>query len=360
MKIAIDAKWLYTGNVSGKTVVKNLLNALKKQKNSHKITILVKKTEFLKAKKEYNNKFEVLAVPFLLNNFLTNLIIIPYFIYKKKFDYVFYQSFGSFFFKSKSVIFIHDFIFLDFPIFFSLVERIYFFSMKYLANISRIVITNSNSERKRILKYLNKDKSKVKYIHLGGDHLSKIRAIKPNAKLKKNRYILYVGRLNIRKNIKTLINAFNKLEFKNLKLVIAGGISHKNLDNNFLTEKTNLAKKIIFFEKSTDNNIKWLYKNALLSCAPSFAEGFGLTPVEAMSQGCPVLISNISSHVEICGKAAVYFDPKNENELSDKLNFLINSSKSRIKMRFIGYKTIQKYTWDKFSLKLIKCIENID
>ena len=192
---------------------------------------------------------------------------------------------------------------------------------------------------------------------MGVDHLSKIKSVKPKKIKKKQKYILFVGRLNNRKNILTLINAFNSLKNEYLKLVIVGQKSHKFKNFNNLIKQKKLTKKIIMIANSTDSNIKWLYKNALIFCSPSFAEGFGLPPIEAMSQGCNTITSNIPSHKEICGSSTVYFNPKNFLELSNKIKLLINNKKYRTTLIKKGKKRSNLFFWKKTCNKLLSSLE---
>ena len=96
MKIAIDGKWLYTGNISGKIVVRNLICNLNIKKNNQYF-ILVKNKEFDLAKKEFGEKYNIIPIFFLFNNAITNIFIIPFYIFKHSLDVAVLQTFGSIF-----------------------------------------------------------------------------------------------------------------------------------------------------------------------------------------------------------------------------------------------------------------------
>jgi len=350
MKIGIDAKWIYSGPVSGKIVVKNII---KNFPRNNKIYIFVKKKEFDQAKLDYGKKFRVISVPFFLNNAVTNFFILPFYINKYHLNCMIYQTFGSIFYKNKSAIYVHDLLFIDYPKFFSIAEKIYFFPILHILKFAKLIFTVSNAEKKRISKYL-KYNTNIKVITNGINHLDNLKAIKPNKFNKIKNYILYVGRFNDRKNINVLLNSFKYFQKKNLKLVLVGNKSHKFISLKKSINKNLIQSNVKIINNATDNNVKWLYKNADVFCFPSFAEGFGLPPIEAMSNGCPVVVSNILVHKEVCGDAALYFDPNDKYDLANNINRFLNDKKLKSKFIDKGLKRSKKFDWAKSSEKIEK------
>jgi glycosyltransferase involved in cell wall biosynthesis len=351
MRIGIDAKWILSGPVSGRIVIKNIIENLPKKKN---IFLLIKKKEYSKISRKYGNNFNIIPIPFFLNNAFTNFFILPFYIKKLNLNVMIYQTYGSIFFKSKSLVYIYDLLFLDFPKYFTFFEKIYFFPILHILKFAKAIITISNSEKKRITSHIKK--KNIKVVHCSADHLNKIKAKKPKTNFILKNYILYVGRLNDRKNIKILLNSFNKLINKDIKLIIVGNVSHKF--NNFekLIKLNNLKSKIKLIQNASDNNIKWLYKNAEIFCFPSYAEGFGMPPLEAMSQGCPVVLSDIPPHREICGNSALYFNPNDQKELIIQINKLLTNKKIKSKYILRGLNRYKKYNWKKSSLLINKIV----
>ena len=119
MKIGIDAKWFFDGPPSGKVVVSNLVTQILNRNNEDDFYILLNQSD--RGKKFPINK-ENITLIYLpnCNNALTNIFIVPFVDYKYKLDVVLFQNFSSPFTKSKSINYVHDILFLDFPKFYTL------------------------------------------------------------------------------------------------------------------------------------------------------------------------------------------------------------------------------------------------
>jgi glycosyltransferase involved in cell wall biosynthesis len=172
-------------------------------------------------------------------------------------------------------------------------------------------------------------------------------------------YILYVGDVNWNKNILGLLEAFRivKTELKtsvnsSLNLVLAGSAFKK--DNLAETrtikayiEKTGINQDIIRTGFVPDADLCGLYTGAMVLVQPSFAEGFGLVPLEAMASGCITLVSDNSSLSEIAGPSGLC-DPNNPRDMADKLIRLINlSDKNRQNLIAQGISWAKTFSWQK-------------
>jgi len=104
---------------------------------------------------------------------------------------------------------------------------------------------------------------------------------------------------------------------------------------------------VIFPGFVPDKNLKFLYSQALAYVFPSFYEGFGLPPLEAMAGGCPVVSSNKSSLPEILGEAAIYFNPEDEGEMIKQIEKIIEDKNLRQEWVKRGYEQVKKYSWEK-------------
>jgi glycosyltransferase involved in cell wall biosynthesis len=168
-------------------------------------------------------------------------------------------------------------------------------------------------------------------------------------------YILVVGSIDQRKNIHRLIQAFNKVNNNNIKLLVAGDISSifNNNDNDSL--KSN--EKIIFLGRVSDDDLATLYTNALLFVYPSLYEGFGIPPLEAMYYNCPTIVSNIESLKEICGEASLFVNPYNIDDIAKKIELLASDEFLRNNLIKKGKQNIEKYSWQK-STDIIASIVN--
>ena len=172
-------------------------------------------------------------------------------------------------------------------------------------------------------------------------------------------YILSVGSIDPRKNLKRLIKAFLNLQQKNVTLYLTGAYN-----SNFKTDPEldlllkNNDKRIVFLGYRIDAELIFLYQNALCFTYPSLYEGFGLPPVEAMAAGCPVITSGLSSLPEICGNAAVYCDPFNVEDITFKMDLLIEDAILREKLIIQGKINAGKYSWELSGQSLMDIVNN--
>ena len=134
---------------------------------------------------------------------------------------------------------------------------------------------------------------------------------------------------------------------KDFKLVIVGkkGWLYKSIFEK--VKAMNLGKKITFTDHITDEKLIWYYKNAFCLVHPSLYEGFGIPVLEAMSYDCPTIVSTTSSLPEIGGDASLYFDPKNPDDLLEKLNTLQNNNQLRKELILKGKQRIKDFSWEK-------------
>jgi glycosyltransferase involved in cell wall biosynthesis len=96
-----------------------------------------------------------------------------------------------------------------------------------------------------------------------------------------------------------------------------------------------------------------IYKNAYIFVFPSLLESFGNAPLEAMACGCPVLASNAPAIPEVCGDAALYFDPYDPQDMADKIKKVLKDDILRKELITKGYQRVKKYTWEESAQKLL-------
>ena len=133
-------------------------------------------------------------------------------------------------------------------------------------------------------------------------------------------YFLYVGNRKRHKNLGRVIEAFSKIDGRNIKFVIAGqkdGAGPDEIETQ--VKELNLEHRVLFFVNPSDEVLASLYKNARFLIQPSLIEGFGLPPLEALSLGTPVLLSDIPIFREIYEDAAEYFDPLSVEDIAQKI-----------------------------------------
>lgn len=230
------------------------------------------------------------------------------------------------------------------------------------------IITVSNYSKDDISKAFNFPKEKIYVTYLASEDiykpLDKIfskRLIKTKYLIEDN-YILYIGGFSPRKNIIGLIEAFSLLP-KNLlesrKLVIAGnkGLSYELYKKR--AEALHIADKVIFPGFISMEDLPYLYNAAELFIYPSFYEGFGLPPLEAMACGVPVITANTTSIPEVCEDACVFIDPHNVYALRDSITAGINDLDLRKSLIQKGFLKVDSYSWDTTAINTIEAYKKV-
>ncbi|MFH1509197.1 MAG: glycosyltransferase family 1 protein [bacterium] len=172
------------------------------------------------------------------------------------------------------------------------------------------------------------------------------------------KYFLFVSTLEPRKNIVRLIKAYkiakSENDFPQLVLVGKKGWYYKEI---FVTiENLGLEKDIIFPNYIEACDLPAIYSHATAYLFPSLYEGFGMTVLEAMKCGTPVLTSNISSLPEVVGEAALLVDPKNVTDIAKSIKELYLNENLKNKLVEKGYKQAQKFSWQKTAEETLKVL----
>ncbi len=229
------------------------------------------------------------------------------------------------------------------------------------------IIAVSKTTKKDIIKYYDVNDTKVAVVYNGYEkQLGESKNTMPagrqeNLKLKNEKYILFVGTIQPRKNLSFLIDAFNKFleQNKNFKLIIVGkrGWLYEDIFEKVKTLR--LEDKIIFTGHVTDEELIWYYQNAFCFVLPSLYEGFGIPILEAMSNNCPTIISMNSSLPEVGGEASLYFDPKSSEDLLEKMVALYKNKGLRKELITKGKKRVKDFSWDRCGKETLEVILNI-
>ena len=174
--------------------------------------------------------------------------------------------------------------------------------------------------------------------------------------------VLAVGTLEPRKNHAGLIKAFYKAQQKKngpAMLAIAGGPGWMYDEPKQLVEELHLEKKVRFLGRVTDLELVTLYSMATLFAFPSFFEGFGVPPIEAMACGTPVITSNTSALPEVAQDAALLVDPYDIDALADALTRLTEDASLREELRQKGYERAKQYTWAMSARKMLAVYQKL-
>lgn len=272
-----------------------------------------------------------------------------------KFDLYFQPNFIPLDIEARCVVVcVHDFTFIKFSEFHPR-DRIEFFEKTFMQNIKKAthIVTGSNFTKNEIVEILGFDESKISVIYHGYDDkvfYPKDDAQKAAVKAKLNltkEFILFAGSIEPRKNLATLIKAYNLLPSDlqdKFDLVIVGA---KGWENSQIHELINQNENIKFAGFVTDEELAALYSSAGVFAYPSVYEGFGIPPLEAMACGCAVVLSDIEVFREIYGEDAVYFDALNEASLKEKLQILLTDKKMRENFARLGLRRCKDFSWAK-------------
>jgi len=277
-------------------------------------------------------------------------------------------------YKTKRVLTVHDLSFIRYPKYFNWRQNLWHRLLnvkKIISNSDRVVAVSENTKND-IVDLIKKDKEDVEVIYSGNNllkkEIKKVEVEKFRNKYFANSnfpYILYLGTIEPRKNISNLIKAYNlfreRNENTNIKLVLAGMFGWKTKKIFKEYKKSKYREDIIFLNYVEKEDKDVLYSQAKLFVYPSFYEGFGFPPLEAMTYGIPTICSNVSSLPEIVSGSALMINPFNveeiaiaiENVLKDKDYYNYLSEKS--------LKRAQDFSWDisaKKYLQLFKDLKN--
>lgn len=250
----------------------------------------------------------------------------------------------------KTVTTVHDFSFILHRNFHPK-ERIEYFEKYFFKNIvkSDMLITGSEYSKQEILERLDFKEHKIKVIYHGINHaiFKQYKDTELNFDIPK-KFILSVGSIEPRKNLLGLLKAYNLLE-SNLKseykLVLVGFKGWQNSEIMQLIDKN--RENINYLGFISDEELAKVYNLASCFVFPSFYEGFGLPPLEAMACGAPVVSSNLTSMPEICSDAAVYCNPYDIDDIAKKIELVLKNNTLREEMIEKGLKRALEFTWKK-------------
>jgi glycosyltransferase involved in cell wall biosynthesis len=173
--------------------------------------------------------------------------------------------------------------------------------------------------------------------------------------------IFSVGTLEPRKNHLGLIKAFYEAQksCKTAMLAIAGGKGWMYEETQNLVAELKLENKVRFLGRVSESELITLYSLADIFAFPSFFEGFGIPPLEAMACGSPVITSNTSSLPEVVGNAALLVDPHDTHAIAQAITEMMENEPLRENLRQKGYVQVQHYTWSQAATKMLSVYQQI-
>lgn len=275
-----------------------------------------------------------------------------------------------------TVVVVHGLEYEFLPKAYSSWERLYMrFSIKFSCKWAKKIICVSENTKKDLMKLYFVDEKKISVVYEGYDTESqksikskvhKVESLKgliPNTKLKiqDTKYLLFVGRIEERKNVIGMIEAFEILKEKygiEHKLILAGrgGFGFEKIEKKARESK---FEKDIIFAGFISEEEKWkLFEGAEVFLFPTFYEGFGIPVLEAQSVGTPVIASDNSSIPEVIGDDLKEFlvDPNDSSDIANKLWRLLDDEELRRNVSEKGIENVKRFSWEKCAMKISSVI----
>ncbi|MFA5410932.1 MAG: glycosyltransferase family 1 protein [Candidatus Omnitrophota bacterium] len=350
MRIAIDAHSLGTNSGGNEVYIRNLIGALSEIDRENEYVIYANPDAALDLPPNYKIMKIKTRNRWLRPLFLKSLVL------KNSPDIYHSQHFLPPLLGCPSVVTIHDISFLAHPEWFTGREKFIFKFFNNSIKKAKKIITVSAFSKNELLKleYFNTRKDKIHAIYCGVSGIfnpnipgSIIYKVKLKYSLPDN-YILYVGRFNVRKNIPALVRAFSffkRQDKTGFKLVLVGRRDWKSENLTELVHKLGLSDEVKFVDYLPYTDLPALYNAARLFVFPSFYEGFGLPPLEAMACGIPVITSHTSAFPEVLADAAMKIDPYDTKKIAEAMEKLLSDNALREKMIFKGLEQARKFNW---------------
>jgi glycosyltransferase involved in cell wall biosynthesis len=220
----------------------------------------------------------------------------------------------------------------------------YGFLIPRLCKRADLAVTVSEFSRQEIGKLYGADIRKMPVCYEGGDHITAVPADKTvleRLDLVGRKFFLGVGVDSANKNIARVADAFHQAKLADAVLVLTGAKDARvfgqiNLQNGD-------GVRMVGFV--SDAELRALYENALALVFPSHYEGFGLPPIEAMTCGCPVVISNQPALLEVCGDAALHCDATDTGQIMRHMQALYSDASLRARLSAAGHQRVRRFTW---------------
>lgn len=269
--------------------------------------------------------------------------------------------------KCRKVMTFHDLSFEHHPNFFSPRKRLWQRFLMHTRREARVadkIIASSESTKTDLINLYGIKPEKVKRIYLGvgkqfrliEEDLQVMDSIEKKYRLPKQ-FVLYFGTIEPRKNLVGLIKAFELLKddhsFNSLKLVMAGAKGWLCRDIFETVKKSKYCRDIIFTGFVEEADKPYLYNMAKIFVYPSFFEGFGFPPLEAMACGLPTIVSHTSSLPEVVGNAALMIDPYNIDELTWAMKTALLDQGLRRELTQRGIIQAKKFSWQKCAQEVL-------
>ena len=264
----------------------------------------------------------------------------------------------------KSVVTIHDLIFIRYPHLFSSIDRkIYHKKFQSACKRANKIIAISHQTKNDIIEFFGTDENKIEVVYQGCNNVfqSKISKKRIEEICKKynlpEKFILNVGTIEERKNLLTILKSIKELPKQHL-VVIGNGKEYKNKCLQYI-KKHNLQKRVSFLSGIELEEIAAIYQKSEIMIYPSVFEGFGIPILEALFSKTPVITSQGGCFSETGGEHSIYINPLSVSEMTSAITKITTDTNLRNTMIEKGYNYAQNFTDKKVSQNLIDIYKNL-
>lgn len=263
----------------------------------------------------------------------------------------------------KSIVTIHDLIFLRYPEFYSFFDKkIHTKKFSYAAKKADVVVAVSEQTKKDIVEFFGVKPSRIQVIYQGCHRAFKksfSQEEKENV-LKKyglpREYILNVGTIEVRKNVLIAVKAIRDID---THLVIVGSETPYAREVKAYIKTHNLEKKVSFLKNLSVEELAMLNQEAQLVIYPSLFEGFGIPIIEALYSKTPVITSNYGCFPEAGGPHSAYIDPTNEEDVAANIKRILSDKNLQQSMSEKGFAYVQKFNDEAIATQFMAIYKNI-
>ena len=250
----------------------------------------------------------------------------------------------------KTIVTVHGLEYEIMPEAYSVFELVYMrFSIKHACRWAKKIISVSRNTKQDLMNLYDIPEEKINLVYEGYEqNIKEANLAEKESIFKLKPYFLFIGRLEKRKNILGIIEAFDLFKKKTgakHRLILAGKFGYGEVDIKKRIKVSEYKEDIVLFGFVADAK-KWqLFRNAQIFLFPTLYEGFGLPVLEAQNQGVPVIASNTSSFLEVVNGSAFLVNPAEPKMISQALITLTQNEKLAKDLVKKGYENIKRFSW---------------
>jgi glycosyltransferase involved in cell wall biosynthesis len=266
----------------------------------------------------------------------------------------------------KSVVTVHDLIFLRYPQYYKPIDRmIYRFKFKLACRNADKIIAVSECTKRDIVSFFHIPAEKIAVIYQGCHPVFDVKVSEEKKKAVAEKYqlpprfLLNVGSIEARKNLLLAVKALKNIPDE-IHLVAVGKSTPYQKEVEEYAAKSGLTSRLHLLNNVTFDDLPAIYQSADIFVYPSFFEGFGIPVIEALTSGIPVIAATGSCLEEAGGPASIYIDPKNDRELSEQIIVLLNDKEQAKNRVEAGREYVKRFSEKTIASEIMKVYESLN